>query len=125
MNLDDELRSALKRREPDPGFLERVLARAEAPAPAPRPAWREWLAGLRPGPRLVWATACVLAVVLLVSSGMEYRRCRQGEMAKAQVMLALEIASSKLSYVQKKTLEIGSDRAGSAPSAPGRGWEIQ
>ena len=125
MNLDDELRSALKRREPDPGFLERVLARTQEPAAARSRSWREWLAGLRPGSRLVWATASVLVMVLLVSSGMEYRRRRQGELAKEQLMLALEIASSKLSYVQKKALGIGSDRAGSVPSAPGRAWEIQ
>ena len=32
MNFDEELKAALKRREPPEGFAERVLARAQSPA---------------------------------------------------------------------------------------------
>jgi hypothetical protein len=108
MNFDDELRAALKRREPPAGFAERVLARAQTPAPARQPSWRERWAWLNPMSRPVWVTAGVVASMLLVTSGLEYRQRRQGELAKQQVMLALEIAGSKLNYVQKKALEIGS-----------------
>ena len=109
MNFDDELRAALKRREPPDGFVERVLARAQSPVAARRPSWRErWGWWLIPGRRPAWITAGVVAAMLLVTSGVEYRRRRQGELAKQQVMLALEIAGSKLNYVQKKALEIGS-----------------
>lgn len=109
MNFDDELKAALERREPPAGFAERVLARAQSPAAARVPSWRErWGGWLTPSPRPAWVTAGVVAAMLLVTSGIEYRRRAQGELAKQQVMLALEIAGSKLNYVQKKTLEIGS-----------------
>jgi len=93
MNLDDELRSALQRREPRPGFAGRVLARVHQPAPRPRLAW------------LYWAAACAIAVTVLVGGGLDYRRRQQGERAKQEVMLALEIASTKLNFVQQTTLE--------------------
>lgn len=108
MNFDDELKAALKRREPPKGFAERVLARAQSPAVRRRPSRRAWLVWLTPWPRQAWVTAGVVAGMLLVTSGVQYQRQRQGELAKQQVMLALEIAGSKINYVQKKTLEIGS-----------------
>jgi hypothetical protein len=107
MNFDDELRAALKRQEPPKGFAERVLARVAPPA-ARQPSWRERLAWLNPRSRPVWVTASVVAAMLLVTSGVQYQRRRQGEQAKEQVMLALEIAGSKLNYVQKKALGLGS-----------------
>ena len=110
MNLDDELRSALGRREPPRGFTQRVLARAQVPRERGRP-WLEPLALLWPRRRLHWAAACLLALALLVTAGLEYRRRSQGELAKRQVVLALRIASAKLSYAQGKALEIGSSRA--------------
>ena len=100
MNFDDQLKAALQRREPPAGFAERVLARAQSPAPRRLPAWRERWAW--------WLTPGLVAAMLLITSGLHYQSQRQGELAKQQVMLALEIAGSKLSYVQKKTLEIGS-----------------
>ena len=36
MNLDDELRAALRRENPSPGFAERVVARAQASRAAER-----------------------------------------------------------------------------------------
>ena len=108
MNFDDELRTVLKRQEPPEGFVERVLARAQSPAAIRLPSWRErWGGWLIPGRRPAWVAVGVVAAMLLVASGVEYRR-RQGELAKQQVMLALEIAGSKLNYVQKKALELGS-----------------
>jgi hypothetical protein len=111
MNFDDELKAALKRREPPEGFEERVLARAQSPAVGRQPSRRAWLAWLTPWPRQAWVAAGVVAATLLVTSGVQYQRQRQGELAKQQVMLALEIAGSKINYVQKKTLEIGSGAA--------------
>jgi hypothetical protein len=108
MNFDDELKAALKRREPPEGFAERVLARAQAPAAARQPSWRERWAWLIPTRRPAWVAAGVVAAMLLAASGVEYHRLRQGELARQQVILALEIAGSKLNYVQKRALEIGS-----------------
>lgn len=95
MNLDDELRSALRRHEPSPDFTERVLARVAA-APV-RAASRPWLS---------WKTtrwvAAVAALLLLTAGGaLEYRQV-QGERAKSQVLLAVRIAAHKLNKAQKK-----------------------
>jgi hypothetical protein len=94
MNLDDELRSALQRRQPSPDFTARVLARVAAGSA--RPAVRPWPS--RPVTRWVAALA---ASLLLTAGALEYRH-HQGERAKAQVMLAVRIAGSKLNKAQKK-----------------------
>jgi hypothetical protein len=89
MNLEDELRSALRRKEPSPEFTERVLARVgNVPVRrAPRP-WVRWVAAMA-------------ASVLLAAGAIEYRQYR-GEQARSQVLLALRIAGGKLNKAQKK-----------------------
>ncbi len=89
MNLDDELRSALARREPRPDFTARVLARAAARSarPAPR-VWVRWVAAMA-------------ASLLLAAGSLEYRHY-QGERAKSQVLVAVRIAARKLNKAQKK-----------------------
>jgi hypothetical protein len=89
MNLEDELRSALRRKEPSPEFTERVLARVGGVPVrrAPRP-WVRWVAAMA-------------ASVLLAAGAVEYRQYR-GEQAKSQVLLALRIAGGKLNKAQKK-----------------------
>ena len=86
--LDDELRFALGRVEPSPGFAERVLAGVQ-----PKRARRPW-----------WAAA--IAAAVLLAAGVEFehqRRVRaQGEHAKEQVMLALQITGMKLHHIKEK-----------------------
>ncbi len=87
--LEDELRSALRRRDPPPDFTARVLARA-AGAP-PRRGQRSWVRWVVP-----------LAACLVLGAGTaEYRHYR-GEQAKKQVLMAVRIAASKLNKAQKK-----------------------
>jgi hypothetical protein len=102
MNLDRELRAALRRREPPPGFAERVLARVAAE----REAKRIWSFGWfwRPG-FVRFALASLLIVALTLGGVLEYRR-RQGEIAKARLVLALYIAGAKLSFAQEKTQQL-------------------
>lgn len=89
MNLDDELKSALRRQEPSPDFAARVLARvADAPVRRTRQPWIRW-------------AAPIAAALILAAGGIEYRDY-QGERAKAQVMLAMRIAGGKLNKAQKK-----------------------
>jgi hypothetical protein len=89
MNLDDELRSALSRREPSPDFAARVLARVSAAPPRRAThAWTRWVAG-------------IAAAVMLTAGTLEYRHY-EGERAKEQVLLAVRIAAVKLSKAQKK-----------------------
>jgi hypothetical protein len=87
MNLEDQLRSALGRREPSAAFTARVLA--AVPRPAPR--------------RLPYrAAAWAAAAALLFGAGLEYRQIREGQRAKAKVMLALRIAAGELHAAQLK-----------------------
>lgn len=93
MNLDDELRAALQRRDPSPDFTNRVLARvaAQSVRPASRTGshkWTPWVAALA-------------ASLMLTAGALEYRRY-QGERAKAQVLYALRITATKLNKAQKK-----------------------
>jgi hypothetical protein len=84
--FEDELRSALRRQEPPPDFADRVLARARSKG-APR--------------RLSWVAAAIAAGLLLSLGGFEYRQY-EGREAKRELLLALEIAGSKLSIAQEK-----------------------
>lgn len=105
--LDDELRRALCRREPPPGFAERVLGRAGEQPPerkldAPRPSW-------------LWRWAAAAALVGALGGGIQYytvmeRRAERarGEAAKEQVLKALRLAGSKLQVVQETVKGIGS-----------------
>ncbi len=104
-SFEDELRSSLRRVEPLAGFTERLLSRIAA-EPAPKVGGkRPLLSWLKP-PKLCWVAASIaLAVVLAVIGVVRYRRYErqraEGELARVRVLLALEIASSKLNVALK------------------------
>ena len=103
---DDDLKSALRRKEPSPEFTETLMA-CVARQPAPRrqaPKERErfsfslrWLmAGRR------WQPAGALAALVVVGAAfLEYRHEQQvkAEQAKDKAVLALQITASKLDHV--------------------------
>jgi hypothetical protein len=82
--LEEELKSALSRKEPSEGFDARVTAAAQQRKVTPMP--RRWL-------------AAAATVVVLAGAGEGYR-WHQGQVAKDQVMLAMRIAGGKLNRVQ-------------------------
>jgi hypothetical protein len=88
--FEDELRSALRRQEPPAGFTERVVART-------RPRGTARHAG--------WVAAAIAASLLLSLGGFEYRQY-EGRKAKRELVLALEIAGSKLSMAQAKVSQL-------------------
>ena len=102
--LEDELKSALARKEPSADFAERVLRQAALDVavdkgkviPFRGTASRQWHR---------WAAAAA-AVVMVAGAGLGYREYR-GEMAKEQVMQAMKIASSKLNRIQSHVQEAG------------------
>ncbi len=117
--LEKALRAALQRAEPSPDFTARVMARlGEQPEaerverPSERMHWWQRLVGQLTGwfqlPQLQWVTAGALACLMLAGVfGVNRYRERQreiaeGERAKEQVMLALQIASTKLNAAQRK-----------------------
>lgn len=89
--FERELKESMKRREPPPGFAERVLAHTFATEKPGFSGWR-WVA--------------VAAMVLLMVGGIafvrEQRRLAENERAKQQLMVALRITGSKLRSVQEK-----------------------
>lgn len=103
--LEDQLRDALRRKTPPPGFTDRVVSRVEADRPT-----RTLATGRSAFMR--WAAAAALVAAL--GGTIEYRKIREererarGEAAKEQVMQALRIAGSKLQVVQARIKEIGS-----------------
>jgi len=117
--FEDELKLALRREEPSPGFTDRVMARiAELQRQEKSREKTYWLRRLMEffqPPRMKWAMAGAMAGVLLIA-GFGVHRSREnerrrlaeiaeGERAKEQVMLAMRIASAKLNIVQKKVHE--------------------
>jgi hypothetical protein len=113
MDLEKELRSALQRSDPPPGFAERVLARAADAGGDPHPArWR--LNSVRPL-RLRWAIAAGLAAVAGFTGAVKYQQ-RRGEVAKERLITALYIAGEKLNYAQRKVHEVRLPGAAAAVS---------
>ncbi|HEY2017489.1 MAG TPA: hypothetical protein VGH38_28485 [Bryobacteraceae bacterium] len=93
--LEQELKQALERKDPPPGFAERVTAAAaRGTDPAPRPVA---MAPRRPAvPR--WLP--VAAAVLVIAGGSAAYREHQGRVAKERVMLAMRITAGKLNRIQ-------------------------
>jgi len=128
-NLDDNLRDALRREEPPEGFAERVLRRVEEQErnSGSRPGlMRPGFTGGSKGPALRgvstarerdvrrslvrWAAAAAVFAAV-AGGGIQYRTAQieraraeraAGEAAGRQVVLALQIAGSKLQLVQTK-----------------------
>jgi hypothetical protein len=89
MNLEHELRAALRRKTPAPGLAERVLARANEPVAVRRPR------------RAQYAVAASLLLVVTLAGWGAHRRA-EGERAREQVLLAMRIAGSKVAYAQQQ-----------------------
>src|SRR2546428_3509396 len=102
--LEDELKNALRRKEPPPDFAGRLLARIPV-SPAAKPSGWQALLSLFRTPQRRWVTASVMACLFVWIGIVQYRKYQEvkveGELAKTQVMLALHIASTKLNLVQK------------------------
>jgi len=104
MNLESDLRKAMRRPEPPEGFAERVLARAAALPDTPaRPWWR------RGRSRLVAVAACAALVVAMAGAG--YRQW-QGERARRKTLLALAVAGGEWRTAQLRVRHILAARVG-------------
>lgn len=100
MTLENDLRRAMRRESPAPGFASRVLQRIEHDA-APRSTHRWW--------RAVAASLTLTAVLgAWGAHEVHERRVREGERARDQVLYALRVAGSKVRYAQEQVRDIGS-----------------
>lgn len=84
-DFEAQLRAALSRQEPSPGFAERVIAQAQ-PRRAPSRLW-------------ALAVAAVLVAGIFVYRDVQQRRA---EAAREQTLAALRITVEKLNRVQAK-----------------------
>jgi hypothetical protein len=116
--LEEELSNALQRREPPPGFTARVMARVEQVADARAPGkpeavrgrgWWNWF-GRRVSVNF-GVVAAAAAMLLLAASLMVWQQRRmaqerrEGEEARAELMEALRVTTSKLNHVRSKVRE--------------------
>lgn len=103
MNLENDLKRALRRQSPAPGFAGRVMQRIEEQR------FEETTRPMRP----VWWRAAAASVTLAALLGgyathrvVEHRR---GERAKEQVLTAMRIAGEKVRYAQQEVRGIGAN----------------
>jgi hypothetical protein len=102
MNLEQELRNALERKTPSPGFDEKILSKIASAAATQSPAV----------PRASARMLLPIAATLLLASGgtfyfwNQHQQRVQAERAAQDLALALHIASDKVSAVQSKIQEI-------------------
>jgi hypothetical protein len=88
MNLEDDLRRALRPEGAPAGFAARVMAKKRVV-----PIWR------RP---VVWSIAAGLTVAAMIPGVHEYRRHERGIEARDQLLLALSITRDRLQQVKEK-----------------------
>ncbi len=89
--LEQQLKAALRRREPPVWFEARVLARATATRATGK---RPKLAFLR------WVAATVSACAIAAGVWTDHRERVEGEAAKARLELALKVTVTELSKIQ-------------------------
>jgi hypothetical protein len=89
MNLEEELRQALRRESAPDDFASQILARTRVT----RPFWPRAAA---------MALAASLAVAALIPSAIGYRERRRALQAKEQLATALTITSIQLQQIKEK-----------------------
>lgn len=95
--MDQELRQALRRAEPSPGFADRVVARLPGLDEARVPALR------KSGGRRWLALALAASLVAAIGAGwVQSARRAEADQARQEVELALRITTEKLLLVQSK-----------------------
>ena len=92
MNLEDELRSALRRGDPPLGFTQRVVAQARS-GPARKFAM----------PRMIWAAGLAAMLVIGFAVTSEVRQLKAAR-AGRDAVLAIRITAEKLNMTRDKVL---------------------
>jgi len=97
-DFEDQLRAALRRHDPPPGFEDRVIERLRRERAVPirrsRPAWK-----------LAWAAGAIAAGLTVVSLSVSSYQHMQEERAGKQAALALKIAAEKLNLARDRALK--------------------
>ena len=101
MELEHELKAALARKEPDPGFANQVMDAVRREKQISRSERRPW--------RALAAAATLIAVLGGVAAQQAAQRRAEGERAQEEVLLALRITSEKLRTAQDHVRHIHTD----------------
>ena len=114
-DFERELREQLTARDAPEGFANRVMARVAVREKVHER--RRWFRQ----PVWQWAAVTALAAVVAVGVGLQHEReqRREGEEARAQVMLALRITGTTLRDVEQNI----NHPVGRSGQAGNRGWE--
>ena len=106
MNLENDLKRALRREAPPAGFSARVMAKIDVEDR------QSCLSGQARSPVLHWWRAAAASVTLaaLLGGFVTHRivERRRGERARQELLQALSIAAEKVSYAQQEVRGIGS-----------------
>ena len=98
--MHDELRDALRRVDPPAGFADRVIEKARVNDV------RLKADATKGGTKVSWGWAVAATLVVALGGGawyrVEERRRQEGEEAKRQVLLSLNIAGTKLRSIEMK-----------------------
>ncbi len=93
--FEEQLRQAMAPREPSKDFAARVLAKSRDPERKSKlRRYRRWIERVR-----LWRLIPVLAAFVVMTGGVVYReheRAIRGEQAKQKLLIAMQIAGSKL-----------------------------
>jgi len=101
MNLEEELKAALRREDPSPGFARRVTALAQSSS---KPKAVSIFQPFRM-PWMIWAAALAAMLVIGFTGVSEYRE-RKAEHAAREAVMALRIAAEKLNMTRDKVLRV-------------------
>jgi hypothetical protein len=106
VSFDDELRRAFKRKEPPPGFADRVLARISQAGSSVGKTRRATRVGSAITVRWIAAAAAGVAIAIASTRFYDSRQAALEEArVKAQLRTSLQIASEKLNDVERKLRE--------------------
>jgi hypothetical protein len=96
MNMENDLRKALRRESPPAGFADRVIAKAGQPVRPPHQHWWKF----RP---LLFANASALTAVVFIGGVMYQRHEEQRALeARRQLVTALNVTKASLQKVQER-----------------------
>lgn len=120
---EDDLKNALRRKDPGPGFTQRVMARVGQAEPQKRSAdevprgWLAWLGAVKLRPAMTALAAILLAAAASWMGYEKYREARteQAREAAQKTILALRITNAKLNHVFKRVNESINEPAAQEP----------
>ena len=108
-DLESKLQAALRRKEAPPDFAGKVMARLQ-PSSAGRLDSVFGFLRLRPARwASVGALACLMVIVMYIHDRREEKARVEGELARAQAMTALRIASAELNSTLAKIVNMQRD----------------